>query len=312
MNDSELVIQTRGLTRYFGRKVAVDQLNLVVPRGCVFGFLGRNGSGKTTTIRMILGLLDPTRGSARILGEDSRSLSPQLRARIGYMPENHPSYGHLSVRDNGLFQSRVFPRWNQTIFDAVIDYFRLDIKAKAKHLSRGERAGLSLALTLAPDPELLILDDPALGLDPVARQALLEALIQVTVRRDRTVLFSSHILPDVERVADHIAVLDQSVLRASCPVDVFRSHVRRFLVRYDGSPPPLPAIPGLLSTRRIPGEIRLTVANLNGQLAEIAAVPGVVSVEEVEVGLEDALISYLDNRPDAGLLLPDPAMGGVA
>src|SRR5262245_57709060 len=146
------VIETFGLTRYFGARKAVDSLTMAVPRGSVFAFLGRNGSGKTTTIRMLLGLTDPTRGSSRILGQNSRSLSPGMRARIGYMSESHPLYGGMTVRQCGEYQSRFYSRWNARVFDTVAGHFRLDPRAKAGHLSRGERAGLSLAMTLAPEP----------------------------------------------------------------------------------------------------------------------------------------------------------------
>src|SRR5664280_2082721 len=152
------VIRTQGLTRYFGGKPAVYDLNLEVPRGCVFAFLGRNGSGKTTTIRMLLGLLQPTRGEGTILGYDIRALPPEARARIGYLTEEHQLYCWMSVRACGDFQSRFYPAWNEKIFRGIIGHFGLRPAALVKSLSRGERAGLCLALTLAPEPELLILD----------------------------------------------------------------------------------------------------------------------------------------------------------
>ena len=201
------VIRTRGLTRYFGSKPAVYDLNLEVPRGCVFAFLGRNGSGKTTTIRMLLGLLQPTRGEGTILGHNIRALPPEARARIGYLTEEHQLYGWMSVKECGEFQSRFYPRWNEKIFRGVIGHFSLKPTARVKDLSRGERAGLCLGLTLAPEPELLILDDPAMGLDPVAHRSLIESMIYLTRRSDRTIFFSSHQLADVERVADYIADL---------------------------------------------------------------------------------------------------------
>jgi len=168
------VIQTRGLTKYYGSRPAVQDLNLAVECGSVFGFLGRNGSGKTTTIRMLMGLVPPTRGTGSILGYDIRALPPEGRARIGYLTEEHQLYGWMSVKECGDFQARFYPRWNEKVFRGVIGHFGLKPVARVKDLSRGERAGLCLGLTLAPDPELLILDDPGLGLDPVARRALVE------------------------------------------------------------------------------------------------------------------------------------------
>ena len=179
-------IEARGLTRYFGRKCALDSLSFSVPRGSVFAFIGRNGAGKTTTIRMILGLLEPTRGSSSILGYDSTTLPPAARARIGYMAEGHPVYAWMRVSQCEGFQRGFYDHWNRDIFAAVIDYFAVDPRTRAGHLSHGQRAGLHLALTLAAQPEVLVLDDPAAGLDPAARRSLLEAMIYFTRSRQRT------------------------------------------------------------------------------------------------------------------------------
>lgn len=302
---SDAVIETHGLARYFGRKCAVDMLDLSVPRGCVFGFVGRNGSGKTTTIRMLLGLLEPTRGSARVLGYDSRRLPPAARAGIGYLAEGHHVYGWMRVRECGQFQARYYSRWNGKLFQAVLEYFGLDPNARARTLSKGERAGLCLALTLAPEPELLILDDPALGLDPVARRALLEAMIYVTRRSDRTIFFSSHLLGDVERVADRIAILDRGQLRACCALETFRNRVRRVVLRFTGAPPKLPAIPGLLHSLRTEGELALTIANYNGETEELMGQLGAAQVEPVPIDLEEAFVSYLGQRGERSLFLRD-------
>jgi len=308
---TETVIETRGLTRYFGNRKAVDGMTLVVPRGSVFAFLGRNGSGKTTTIRMLLGLLEPTRGSASVLGVDSQRLSPEMRARIGYMSESHTLYNWLTVRQCGEYQSRFYPRWNEKIFQAVVGHFQLDPRTKAGSLSRGERAGLSLAITLAPEPELLILDDPALGLDPVARRSLLESMIYVTRGADRTIFFSSHLLEDVERVADHLAILDRSVLRACCPMESFRAHVQQFLLRYAGNtvpPAQLPSIRGLLHARRSMGELRLTIAGANSDTHQLLRTLAPTSIEEAPARFEEALVGYLGNRGERGFFLEDTTL----
>ena len=192
------MIRTSGLTKVYGSMMAVNQLDLTEPRGSVFAFLGRNGSGKTTTIRMLLGLEEATRGSAEVLGCDSRCLTPELRDRIGYLTESHFAYGWMTIDECERFQSGSFSSWNRDVFEAVIQHFGLNRKSRVKHLSRGERAGVCLAMTLAPEPELLILDDPGLGLDPVARRGLLEAMLYVTRDDRRTILFSSHQIDDVE------------------------------------------------------------------------------------------------------------------
>jgi ABC-2 type transport system ATP-binding protein len=293
----DAVIQARGLTRYFGRKCAVDGLSFRVPRGSVFGFIGRNGAGKTTTIRMILGLLEPTRGSSTILGHDSTALPPEARARIGYMAEGHPVYAWMRVRECASFQRGCYPHWNHDIFAAVIDNFSIDPRTRAGHLSHGQRAGLHLAMTLAIEPELLVLDDPATGLDPAARRSLLEAMIYFTRSRDRTIFFSSHLLDEVERVADHVAVLDYSVLRACCTVETFRDRVRRFVACFAAPPPrELPAVPGLLRVTRTENELSVIVANPDGQVRQALQSLGALTVDEQPISLEDALIAYVGRQ----------------
>jgi ABC-2 type transport system ATP-binding protein len=291
---ADAVIEARGLTRYFGGKCAVDGVSFRVPRGSVFAFLGRNGAGKTTTIRMILGLLEPTRGSSGILGHASATLPPETRARIGYMAEGHPVYGWMRVGHYGRFQRGFYPRWNQDLFGAVIDHFSIDPRTRAGHLSHGQRAGLHLAMTLAIEPEVLMLDDPATGLDPAARRSLLEAMVFFTRSRERTIFFSTHLLDDVERVADEVAVLDYSVLRACCGVEAFRERVRRLVVRFPGGPPrDLPAVRGLLQATREGEELSLIVVNPDRQAHRLLESQGAVAVDDQPVALEEALIAYV-------------------
>jgi ABC-2 type transport system ATP-binding protein len=299
------VIQARGLTRYFGAKAAVYELNLDVPRGCVFAFLGRNGSGKTTTIRMLMGLLQPTRGTGQVLGEDIRALTPAVRARIGYLTEEHQLYAWMTVRQAGDFQASFFPRWNGRIFGGVTGHFGLKPAARVRDLSRGERAGLCLALTLAPEPELLVLDDPGLGLDPVARRTLVESMIYLTRRADRTIFFSSHHLADVERVADYLAVFDRSELRACCPLEKFRESIRQWRLRFPSAPPTLPALPGLLQCVRTERELRVTLVRGNGAAEAALRALAPAELEEVPLSLEDAFISYLGDRGEKSFILSE-------
>jgi ABC-2 type transport system ATP-binding protein len=308
---SDAVIQANGLTRYFGGRCAVDSLSFRVPHGSVFAFIGRNGAGKTTTIRMILGLLEPTRGSAALLGFDSATLPPEVRGRVGYMAEGHPVYAWMRVGQYARFQKGFYRHWNPDIFSSVIDYFAIDPRTKAGHLSHGQRAGLHLAMTLAIEPELLMLDDPATGLDPAARRSLLEAMIYFTRHRERTIFFSTHLLDDVERVADQVAVLDYSVLRVCASVDTFRERVRRLVARFPSQPPrQLPVIPGLLRVTRTENELCLVVANLNGRTERDLEALGALAVEEQPISLEDALIAHVGRQGDRSFFTS--ATGGAS
>jgi ABC-2 type transport system ATP-binding protein len=202
----------------------------------------------------------------------------------------------MTVRGCGEFQASFFPKWNQDVFEAVITHFRLEPKMKAGHLSRGQRAGLCLALTLAPEPELLVLDDPALGLDPVARRSLLQSMLYVTRQPNRTILFSSHLLSDVERVADRIAVLDGGVLRADCTVETFRQRLRHYVLKFRETPPATPPLPGLLESFRTDRELLVTLANPTPEIEARFDALHPESIEQVEMTLEDAFVSYVGER----------------
>ncbi|MFO0983499.1 MAG: ABC transporter ATP-binding protein [Planctomycetota bacterium] len=294
---SEFAIEAHGLTRCFAGRAVVRELDLLVPRHSVFALLGRNGSGKTTTIRMLLGLLDPSRGVARVLGQDCTRIDPLLRARIGYLTEGHHLPAWMRVRECVRFQSRFFARWNAALAARVIEHFALDPQARIDCLSRGERAGLCLALTLAPEPELLILDDPAIGLDPVARRALLQAVVFVTRRAECTVLLSSHLLADVERVADHVAILDRGALRVSAPVDVLIERVTRWVVASQTAP----EVPGLVHAQQVDGEWHLLVDGADAGLE--AKLGTAVRVARAPVGLEEIVLGYLGERQSAAFFL---------
>jgi len=313
---SDFAIQTHHLTRYFGPKRVVYDLNLSVPRGSIFGFLGRNGSGKTTTLRMVLGLLKPTWGSSTILGHDSQDIPPEVRARIGYLAEAHPVYGWMRVKDAQDYQSRFYPRWNNDLFNSVLKFFRVDPKTRARNMSRGERAGLCLALTLAPEPDLLVLDDPAIGLDPVARRSLLESMVYATRTSERTIIFSSHLLADIERMADHIAVLDYSILRAQCSLDTFRSCVQQFTLTFDEKPPKLPPIRGLIQCIPRGSQLRLTLVNVTDETRTVLQRLRPTSIQESPISLEDAFVSYLggtlENAPPPDTSQSVVLAGGVA
>lgn len=308
---SEMVIQTRGLTRYFGAMCAVDQVTLSVPRGSVFALLGRNGSGKSTLTRMLLGLLEPTRGLATVLGEDSQHLSPATRGRVGYVAEGHPLIGWMRVRELAGFQRSFYSRWDGKLFKTVIDQFSLNDRARAASLSRGQRAGLSLALVLATRPELLVMDDPSMGLDPVARRTLLEAMILVTRDAGHTIFFSSHVLDDVERVADHIAILDRSVLRVSASVEEFRRRVKRLVLNFAGPAPAAANIRGLVEARREGQALRVTLANPDADTDRAIAELGAISVEEQSISLEEAVIAYLGQRGQRESLLQQTQEAGA-
>jgi ABC-2 type transport system ATP-binding protein len=251
---------------------------------------------------MMLGFVTPTRGSSTIFGEDSLKLSPKTRGRIGYLAEGHYVYEWMTVNECRDFQRGTYGKWNDDLFVGVIQHFGISLKDKAKNLSRGQRAGLCLGLTLSPEPELLILDDPALGLDPVARHSLLQAMVFVTRNGDQTILFSSHMLADVERVADRIAVMDRGVLRAECSLETFRKNVRQYVLSFAGTPPELPELQGVLQLLRTDRDLIVTLANPTSEsFAQLKALSP-LSMTDTPLGLEDAFINYLGDPGTATFL----------
>ncbi len=290
----EIILQTDKLTKYFADKAAVDNLNLKIPKGCVCGFLGRNGAGKTTAIRMMMGLLKPTRGCSTLLGCDSQSLTPQIRQQIGYVTEGHRLYKWIRIGEVEKFQKAFFPGlWDNQLFDDMIEYFELSKKQKIKTLSIGQRAQVSLALTLAPNPQLLIMDDPTLGLDAAVRREFLEGIIHLITRQGRTILFSSHILADVERVAERIVVIDKGILKADCTIEQFRSAVKKFIIEFDTKITSEINIEGLLHYRSDNNILEITVINTSEQIIEQwAKTLGAKYCRQVQLNLEDQFIEF--------------------
>jgi ABC-2 type transport system ATP-binding protein len=286
------VIITHRLTKHYSNKRVVDCLNLRVPKGCVYGLLGRNGAGKSTVIKMLLGMIHADSGRAELLGEPCDSLRSETRARIAYLAEGHPLYGWMTIGEAVRFTRPFYPTWNQPLIEQILDHFELSQRQKIRRLSHGEQAQVSLALAVAPEPELLILDDPTLGLDTVVRRDFLESLIQIIQRSGRTILFSSHILGDVERVADRIGILVGGVLRVDCPTERFRGSVRKIVLEFHGRPPEQIACPGLVSQRLLGSQLELvTVGYDDAQRTAIEALEP-HAIEVLDLNLEDAFIEY--------------------
>ncbi len=291
---NNIVLEAESLTKYFGSTLAVDHLDLQIPRGCICGFVGRNGAGKTTAIKLMLGLLRPTAGSSRLLECDSAALTPAIRQRIGYVTEGHRLFRWISIGELEKFQRAFFPKqWDDKFFADTLEYFGLSKKQKIKHLSIGERAQISLAIALCPNPELLIMDDPTLGLDAAIRRQFLEGMITLIMSQGRTVLFSSHILGDVERVADRIVVIDKGVIRASCSIEQFKTAVKKAVFSFADSVPAEIDIDGLLHYRRSEKELELILVGINDEkIAEWAKSIAVENYHIVKMNLEDQFIEF--------------------
>jgi len=220
---SEPVIHVADLTRRFGAKTALASVSVSVPRGAVYGLVGANGAGKTTLIKHILGLLRAESGSVRVFGLDPVADPVGVLSRIGYLSEENDLPGWMRV-DELLRYTRAFrPSWDEAYADELRRAFLLEPAARVKDLSKGQKARAGLLVALAYRPELLLLDEPSSGLDPIVRRDILAAVIRTIADEGRTVLFSSHLLDEVEEVADHVTMIRSGRIVLGAPLREIRA-----------------------------------------------------------------------------------------
>lgn len=287
---SRSAIELDNLVKYYEGRCVLDGVSLEVPTGCIYGLLGRNGSGKTTIIRILLGIEPPTRGGTSLCGVASERLTREVKGRIGYVAEGHNLIGSYKVSRLAALCRGMSTQWNDKFFNHLMDTFRLPLDRKVKQLSMGMRAQLNLALAMATEPELLILDDPTLGLDTVVRRTFLELAVDLLARDGRTILFSSHILSDVERIADRIGILSAGKLIVDCRLDHLKEHVKKLRLIFPGRAPDQLPMTDIINSRAEGRELILTVAHLTSQKRHFLQTFGLETIEEIPMTLEDIFI----------------------
>lgn len=228
---SDPVIALRSVAKSFRKKPVLEDVSLTVAPGQTFAFLGRNGAGKTTTIRMLLGLLKPDSGSISVLGLDPARYPIEVRKRVGYLAEDQTMYGWMTVAQLVQFIAPFYPTWDDRLAAQLLDQFELSRQAKVAHLSKGQNVRLGLLLALAHRPQLVILDDPALGLDPIMRREFNRDLITLLQGEGRAVFYSSHLLYEVEPVADAVAILDRGRIVRQARTEDLRDSVKQITLR---------------------------------------------------------------------------------
>src|SRR5438105_8123634 len=223
---NEPVIEVTELTRRFDSKTALDSVSLSMPRGAVYGLVGANGAGKTTLIIHILGLLRAQSGSVRVFGLDPVADPVGVLSRIGYLSEENDLPGWMRVEELIRYSRAFYPAWDDVYAEELRQAFALDPTAKIKNLSKGQKARAGLLIALGYRPELLLLDEPSSGLDPIVRRDILGAVIRTIADEGRTVLFSSHLLEEVEQVADHVTMINNGKIVLSAPLDEIKESHR--------------------------------------------------------------------------------------
>jgi len=290
---TDYVIETRQLSKRYGSKLALNHLDLQVPRGRIHAIVGANGAGKSTPFRILLGFLAPTAGQARLPGRHTQQLRTEDRGRIGFVNEEHTLPGWMRVSAVTAMQQRQYPRWNQEAYEEVLGHYHVLPEQKVSQLSRGERAGFNLALALAQRPELLVLDEPTLGLDVVAKRAFLESLMHSNATDECTVIYCPHQMEEIERVADNLITPERGVLKNMSPPEDFVERVRYWVADIPFKGPDPRGVPGLLEVQKIDGLHHYVVLDQDEDFAAFLKRSGARSVQSMPVSLDRAVNSFL-------------------
>ncbi len=289
---------------YSGNRV-VDDLCLKIPRGTTFGLLGPNGAGKSTSLKALMGLLGIDEGTIRIFGEDISAIhgSPEhlkLRQRIGYVSETHSIYPWMKVGQAIRFAKRFYPTWNDELAADLVDHFELNRNKKVSQLSKGMLAKLSLLLAIAHEPDLLILDEPTSGLDAMAREEFLYGILKADTANERTVIFSSHSIGDVERIADRVGVIRSGKLIVDETVEDMLAGTKRLqaVLKDDATPKWIPDTTIWQTVDR--REWQLTVSECDSSVVErLHQSNEVENVQVHDLSLEEIFKDYFRGRRDA-------------
>jgi ABC-2 type transport system ATP-binding protein len=288
-----IIIETTGLTKRYKDVMALDGLGLAVPAGSIYGLLGRNGAGKTTAIKILMGMVRPTGGSASVFGlaADQAAPSVAIRKRTGFVDDGRDLYDFLTVAELIAFTASFFPRWRADMAARYLRSFDLPESRVVKALSRGARTKLALLLAFCRGAELLILDEATSGLDPAAAEEVLQALVGHVASEGATVFFSSHQIGEIEQIADHVAIIDRGRTILEGALDDLRQAYRRIEFVFDGDAPAAPLhSPGIERVERKGRVLSVLARGAGGEIIEEARALGSVSVETLPVTLKEVFL----------------------
>jgi ABC-2 type transport system ATP-binding protein len=288
---SDIIASLQHLTRHFRYKAALLDVTLDVTRGRVLSLVGENGAGKTTLIKHLLGLYAAQVGTVRVFGTDPVRDPAAVLGRIGYLSEDRDLPDWMRVHELMRYTQAFYPRWDDRYAAELLRMFDLDRRQKVRTLSRGQRARVGLLVALAHRPELLILDEPSSGLDPGARQDILAAVVRTIADEGRTVLFSSHLLHEVQRVADDVAMLHQGRLVLNEPLDDLLTRHCLVTLRFPDACSAHPTLPGALWWSGEGTEWTCLCDGASAQLKEAAVAAGASCVEERTPSLEEIFLA---------------------
>jgi ABC-2 type transport system ATP-binding protein len=294
MNDIP-AIRMQGVYKSFGKTEVLRGVDLSMPAGQTFAFLGRNGAGKTTTIKSMLGLLHVDRGQVHVLGLDPKKDALEIRRRVGYVAEDQTMFGWMRVRQLLSFIAPFYPTWDAGWAKQLSERFELPMNTRMKHLSKGQGVRVALLLALAHRPELVILDDPTLGLDPIMRKEFLRDLVTYLQAEEVSVFFSSHLLYEIEPVADSVVILDHGRVLRQVSTEELRSKVKR-LIGSEEDAETFRTLPGLLDYARAGRQVSAVVAEIDSARITLSAAS--VRAEEINLNLDEIFQAYVIGRKD--------------
>jgi len=288
---SSPIIEIKKLSRKFGPKKALDDVSLVIPTGGVFGLIGANGAGKTTLIKHLLGSHFAQSGSVSVFGVDPVCEPVQVLSEIGYVSEDRDLPGWMRVQEIIDFTKAFYKKWDSNYAKELVDLFELKPKQRISTLSRGQTARICLLLALAHRPRLLILDEPSSGLDTLIRRDILTAIIRTTAEEGRTVLFSSHLLDEVERLADHVAILHQGRILLQDSLESILESFRRVTLRFSDSHRVAPGLDGCLKGRGKEHDWSYVHRGTPADLLHVAAFAKAQILEEQPLSLDEIFVA---------------------
>ncbi|WP_372370332.1 ABC transporter ATP-binding protein [Candidatus Uabimicrobium sp. HlEnr_7] len=286
------VISIQNLSKTFGKKQVLNNVNLSISAGVVYALVGKNGVGKTTLLRTLLGLEIPTSGESKVFDLNSQKYDWKIRQRVGYVAEGLQMYEWMTIREILWFVSRFYPTWDFEYEKQLVEKFSLDRKAKIKHLSRGFKSKLLLTMAMAHRPQLLILDEATSGLDVAVRREFLECVVETVEKEGHTVIISSHLLQDVERIADSIGFLHNGKIEKTYSVDELKNTFRKVQVSFDVYPENI-ELEGVLHQQQLGRECMLTIRDYNQLHEKALREMGGKDIRIVHMSLEDVFVECL-------------------
>jgi len=295
---NEPVMRLKNLSKQFGAKEVLRGINLAIEPGTVLGVLGANGSGKTTLIKCALGLLRPTSGEASIFGENSWNLSAAAKARLGYVPQEVASYPWMRVRQVIAYTAAFYAKWNGPFVDELCRRWHVPLEDRVGTLSTGQLQTVGIVLALGHQPEFLVLDEPVASLDPSARRQFLRTLLETLEDPKQTILFSTHITSDLERVAQRVAILGDGAIRFAGELDELKDSVKRLRITARRDLPASFAVPGALRCEVAGSHATVSVADFDERLvaemrqtwdADVSV--NDLNLEEIFVEMHDGILS---------------------